>query len=246
MFETSITHYLRQHSYARLRLKAVLFDMDGVLFNSMPYHADAWHTVMARHGLHLSREEAYLHEGRTGAATINIVYQRQFGRDADPDTIQSIYAEKSEEFAHHPEPERMPGAWELLQQVKAAGITPVLVTGSGQHTLLNRLSHHFPGMFDRTHMVTAFDVKYGKPHPEPYLMGLEKAGVAANEAIVVENAPIGVQAGAAAGIFTIAVNTGPLDGQVLLDAGADLLFPSMQSLCDQWQTLMKECADLFD
>ena len=140
----------------------------------------------------------------------------------------------------------MPGAWELLQQVKAAGITPVLVTGSGQHTLLNRLSHHFPGMFDRTHMVTAFDVKYGKPHPEPYLMGLEKAGVAANEAIVVENAPIGVQAGAAAGIFTIAVNTGPLDGQVLLDAGADLLFPSMQSLCDQWQTLMKECADLFD
>ena len=39
------------------------------------------------------------------------------------------------------------------------------------------------------------------------------------------NAPIGVQAGAAAGIFTIAVNTGPLDGQVLLDAGANLLFP---------------------
>ena len=48
-------------------------------------------------------------------------------------------------------------------------------------------------MFQRDHMVTAFDVKYGKPHPEPYLMGLEKAGVQANEAIVVENAPIGVQ-----------------------------------------------------
>ena len=58
-------------------------------------------------------------------------------------------------------------------------------------------------------MVTAFDVKYGKPHPEPYLMGLEKAGVHANEAFVVENAPMGVEAGVAAGIFTIAVNTGP-------------------------------------
>ncbi len=68
-------------------------------------------------------------------------------------------------------------------------------------------------------------------------MGLEKAGVQANEAIVVENAPIGVQAGTAAGIFTVAVNTGPLDKQVLLDAGADLLFPSMQALCDNWERL---------
>lgn len=59
--------------------------------------------------------------------------------------------------------------------------------------------------------MTAFDVKLGKPHPEPYLMGLEKAGVKSHEAFVVENAPMGVRAGVAAGIFTIAVNTGPLD-----------------------------------
>ena len=91
-------------------IKAVLFDMDGVLFNSMPYHADAWHKVMERHGLHLSREEAYMHEGRTGASTINIVYQRQYGKDATPEMIESIYAEKSAEFSTHPEPERMPGA----------------------------------------------------------------------------------------------------------------------------------------
>jgi putative beta-phosphoglucomutase len=49
---------------------------------------------------------------------------------------------------------------------------------------------------------------------------------------------LGVEAGHKAGIFTIAVNTGPLDGQVLLDAGADLLFPSMQTLCDSWDTIM--------
>ena len=56
---------------------------------------------------------------------------------------------------------------------------------------------------------------------------------------MVENAPIGVQAGHAAGIFTIAVNTGPLDGQVLLDAGADVLFPSMQALCENWEELYR-------
>lgn len=105
-----------KHGYADIRLKAVLFDMDGVLFNSMPYHADAWHKVMERHGLHLSREEAYMHEGRTGAATINLVYQRQYGKDATPDMIESIYAEKSEEFNKHPDPERMPGSWEVLQK----------------------------------------------------------------------------------------------------------------------------------
>ena len=61
-------------------------------------------------------------------------------------------------------------------------------------------------------------------------MGLQKAGVAANEAIVIENAPMGVEAGVAAGIFTIAVNTGPLPDQVLLDRGANLLFPDMATL----------------
>lgn len=238
MFEEPITRYLERNGHSNMQLKAVLFDMDGVLFNSMPYHADAWHKVMERHGLHLSREEAYMHEGRTGSATVNIVYQRQYGKEATPEMIKNIYAEKSKEFNKNPEPERMPGAWEVLQKVTSANIIPVLVTGSGQHSLLNRLAHNFPNTFQRERMVTAYDVKYGKPHPEPYLMGLDKAGVKANQAIVVENAPIGVQAGAAAGIFTIAVNTGPIDGQVLLDAGADILFPSMQALCDHWEDLM--------
>ena len=127
---------IKDMSQKEIHLKAVLFDMDGVLFNSMPYHAEAWHKVMQAHGLNLSREEAYLHEGRTGAGTINIVSQRQLGR----------------------------------------------------------------------------------------------------EAIVIENAPLGVQAGIAACIFTIAVNTGPLDNKVLLDAGANALYPSMQALCDGWTT----------
>ena len=89
-------------------------------------------------------------------------------------------------------------------------------------------------------MVTALDVKYGKPNPEPYLMGLKKAGIEANEAVVVENAPLGVKAGVAAGIFTIAVNTGPLPNSALLDEGANLLFSSMQELSDNWNVLRND------
>ena len=88
-------------------------------------------------------------------------------------------------------------------------------------------------------MVTAFDIKFGKPNPDPYLMALEKGGLKPNEAIVIENAPLGVQAGVAAGIFTIAVNTGPLPDQVLLDAGANLLFHSMPEFNESWETLKK-------
>ena len=88
------------------KLKAVLFDMDGVLFDSMPYHSEAWHTVMKSHGLTLSREEAYMHEGRTGASTINIVFQRELGREATQEEIESIYQEKSVLFNSYPEAKR--------------------------------------------------------------------------------------------------------------------------------------------
>ena len=177
------------------KLKAVLFDMDGVLFDSMPYHSEAWHKVMKSHGLTLSREEAYMHEGRTGASTINIVFQRELGREATQEEIESIYQEKSVLFNSYPEAKPMPGAWELLQKVKKDGLIPMVVTGSGQLSLLERLEHNYPGMFHKELMVTAFDVKYGKPNPEPYLMALKKGGIKADEAVVVENAPLGVEAG---------------------------------------------------
>ncbi|MDR0988692.1 MAG: HAD-IA family hydrolase [Prevotellaceae bacterium] len=237
MYQEVIARYLQSHGYTFFSLSAVLFDMDGVLFNSMPYHAQAWHLVMERHGLHLSDEEAYLHEGRTGADTINILYNRQFGKKAPQKLIQKIYAEKTAEFHTHPDPEAMPGAALLLRQIKDDKLIRMVVTGSGQKSLLKRLSTAYPRMFNRELMVTAFDVHRGKPHPEPYLKALEKAGLQPNEAIVVENAPLGVRAAVAAGIFTIAVNTGPIDPQLLMDEGANMVFPSMKSLSESWLDL---------
>ena len=243
MYTNAIENYLKQHSYHHIHLKAVLFDMDGVLFNSMPNHARAWNEAMKHYGMHLSCEEAYLHEGRTGASTINIVSQRERGHDATPEEIERIYQTKTEIFNSYPKAERMPGAWEAIRQMKADGLTIMVVTGSGQASLLERLNRNFPDTFRQELMVTAYDVKHGKPSPEPYLMALEKAGLHPNEAIVVENAPMGVHAGVAAGIFTVAVNTGPLPDQVLLDEGANLLFPSMLALSEQWEELYKELGE---
>ena len=238
MYKEAINHYLQKTGHTGIHLKAVLFDMDGVLFNSMPNHAEAWHKTMAKYGFTLSREEAYMHEGRTGAATINIVSRRERGHDATEEEIKKIYHTKSELFNQYPQAERMPGALEILTKIKEGGLTPMVVTGSGQTSLLDRLNHNFPNIFQKELMVTAFDVKYGKPNPEPYLMALKKGNLKPNEAIVVENAPLGVEAGAAAGIFTIAVNTGPLPDSALLDQGANLLFRSMQELADSWEELL--------
>jgi len=112
-----------------------------------------------------------------------------------------------------------------------------VVTGSGQRPLIARLLTDFGEFLDEQHIVTAYDVKRGKPHPDPYLMGMEKAGSEPWQTVVIENAPLGVQAGVAARAFTIAVNTGPLPDEVLTDKGADLLFNRMTDLSDKWNQL---------
>lgn len=226
----TVNLYLRKHGYEAFTPKAVLFDMDGVLFDSMPNHARSWAKVCTEFGLAMTTEEAYMHEGRTGAATINILTRRYWNRDATPEEVEQIYQEKCRLFNACPEAPKMPGAEQLLQRVKDLGLKILVVTGSGQKSLLDRLEHNYPGFFTPELIVSSKDVKHGKPNPEPYLMGLDKAGLQPWEAVVVENAPLGVRAAVAANIYTIAVNTGPLPESALLNEGADILFPSMQAL----------------
>lgn len=214
------------------KIKAVLFDMDGVLFDSMPNHAKAWEAAFASVGIEFSPYEAYLQEGRTGASTIQGVYRRLFGRDAGESEIKKLYDIKTSLFESSGEPVAMPGAAEALAAVKQKGLKICIVTGSGQISLLDTLDEYFPGYFASGNVVSAFDVRRGKPDPEPYLMALQKMDVTAKEAVVIENAPLGVQAAVAAGIFTIAVNTGILKDEDLLQAGADMLLPDMFKLSE--------------
>lgn len=248
--KSAISSYLSEKGYEKMDLRAAMFDMDGVLFDSMKNHATSWYQTMVHFGYtDFSEKEAYMHEGRTGAGTIDIVKQRMFGESATEEEVQEIYKYKSDLFNTLPKAVRMPGALEVLTQVKESGVVPMVVTGSGQKTLLERLNRNFPGVFRQELMVTAYDVKYGKPNPEPYLMGMKKFGIseirdeepiAPNNFIVVENAPLGVQAGVAAGVFTIAVNTGPLEDSILLNEGANLLFSSMDELAEWWPVLYSE------
>lgn len=239
MIQQAILSYLDKHHHTVLTPKAVLFDMDGVLYDSMRFHDRAWKEVAALYHLPSTPGEFYLFEGRTGTSTINMLFQRTFGRDATEEEKKAIYTRKTHLFNRYNDGKAMSGAADTLQKACSYHLQTLVVTGSGQRSLIDKLNLTYPGYFESERMVTAANVKYGKPHPEPYLMGLTKAGVKANEAFVIENAPMGVEAGVAAGIFTIAVNTGPLEDRVLLDAGANLLYPNMNSLAANWDTIMQ-------
>ncbi|MDR2680306.1 MAG: HAD-IA family hydrolase, partial [Tannerella sp.] len=167
--------------------------MDGVLYDSMPNHAVSWAKVMQSRGFKMTEEEAYMHEGRTGDDTIDIISKRE-GKNVSPEERKIIYREKIEAFNSCPAVLPMKGSAELLQKVTGCGLFAMLVTGSGQPSLLDRLNSDFPGIFIRERMVTSLDVKKGKPNPEPYLTALEKGRLKPDEAIVIENAPLGIEA----------------------------------------------------
>lgn len=235
-----LKEFLQIKQYHNFSLKAVIFDMDGVLYDSMPAHDKSWRQTMDELNLQYIPYEFYLQEGRIGKSTINAIFQRNLKRDATEEEEQQIYARKSVLFQQYNSGATMPGAKEILNYVKGEGLTPVLVTGSGQPSLLDKLDMHFPGIFTPATMVTAFDVVHGKPHPEPFLMGLQKGGnLQPNQAIVIENAPLGIEAAVGAGIFTIAVNTGPLSDSVLRDAGASLVFDSMTTLLTELPGILR-------
>lgn len=210
-------------------IKAALIDMDGVLYDSMPHHARAWRRMLLDHGIDIPEEEMFLYEGMTGAETIDLLFRRELNRPATAREMHELYKEKASQFARSGAKEIMPGAGRMMQALIDAGLPRVLVTGSAQGSLLDHIDADYPGAFPPGHRVTALDVTKGKPDPEPYLKGAEIAGAPPQNCMVVENAPLGVRAGKAAGCFTVAVTTGPIPRDAFVKEGADLIFPSMDA-----------------
>lgn len=122
-----------------LPLRATLFDMDGVLFDSMPAHAKSWAQVCREFGFDIEEQEIYMNEGRTAFTTLNVFTQRQFGRDTNPEEVERVYQRKCEIFNAFPTAPKMHGAQELLDQITADQLTRVVVTGSGQASLLDQI-----------------------------------------------------------------------------------------------------------
>jgi beta-phosphoglucomutase-like phosphatase (HAD superfamily) len=236
---TIIDKYLIKHGFETFAPKAVLFDMDGVLYDSMPNHAVAWQESMKQFGIHMTVADAYATEGARGIDTIRKMVKKQKGVEISLEEAQKMYDVKTRLFHEMQKAEVFDGVIPFMEKIQGKGMTIGVVTGSGQKPLINRLLHDFGAFLDESRIVTAYDIEKGKPAPDPYLMGLQRCGnLQPWQGIVVENAPLGVRAGVAAKCFTIAINSGPLSDDILIQAGADLIFHRMTELVDVFDRIV--------
>lgn len=189
---------------------------------------------MKEHDLPFTAYDCYLNEGRTGESVIREAMWKARNRDATPDEIKQIYTEKSERFNLLAQQAGgtvvIDGVAEVLRYVQSTGSQIWVVTGSGMRSLLDNLNNALPPVFQRDRMITAFDVTHGKPDPEPYMKAWERSGLKKEQCFVIENAPLGIRSGKAAGLTVYAVNTGILTREDL--AQADQVFDSMAELLE--------------
>ncbi|WP_439183202.1 HAD family hydrolase [Carboxylicivirga taeanensis] len=207
---------------------AIFFDMDGVLYDSMRNHEYTWIHSLKEYGIDFLPEEAYLNEGRTGYSTIRIAFEKYLHRPPTAEEEKEVYALKTRLMGKQPKAPVLPKMQELIKFLKKQNIKVFVVTGSRQPLLVDKLKEHFG--IEASHIISGADVTNGKPHPEPYLKAWERSTLKKEACVVIENAPLGVEAAKAVGLYTIAVNTGKLNDSVLRDAGADELFSDTTSL----------------
>ncbi len=182
--------------------KAVLFDLDGVLLDSMPYHVLAWQKVFSRYGTRIEANEIYSREGCLSADMARLVAEDHELNLSEPELMQLIQ-EKSKLYNELSRAEIMPGVVELIEELKRRRILIAIVTGTFRENLLRVMPAELVRQFNV--IITGGDVNNGKPHPEPYLKAAEKLGLLPDECVVVENAELGIASGKAAGMFCLGV-----------------------------------------
>ena len=198
---------------------AVLWDMDGTLVDTEPYWMTAETELVKSFGGSWSHEDAL---GVVGAGLWESasILQRA-GVDLDADAIVERLTERvREQLQLHGVPWQ-PGARELLQELRDAGVPTALVTMSIRsmaEDIVAAIPFH---AFDE--LVTGDQVSEPKPHPEPYLTAAERLGVDIADCVAIEDSPPGLASATSAGAVAIGV-----PHMVSLDeAAANVIWPTL-------------------
>ncbi|KAA8669512.1 sugar phosphatase [Pantoea dispersa] len=182
-----------------MKYRGFLFDLDGTLVDSLPAVNRAWSSWGARHGLAAQQVLDYIH----GKPAINSLRHFMAGQSeaaiqAEFRWLEQLEAEDTAGV------QAIAGAHALLATLNALDIPWAIVTSGSIPVAHAR--HKAAGLPLPEVFITAEDIKFGKPNPEPYLLGAERLGLSAPECVVVEDAPAGIIAGLEAGSAVVAVN----------------------------------------
>ena len=198
--------------------------MDGVIADSMDHHAGSWQKVFEECGVKISKEEIFKREGMSGLESIIDVIRAK-GVPVPDKNEQKKLLERKLQIFEKKRIEIFPMGKEILQFLKSKKIRLGLVTGSLRRSVNFILPHEIFQFFDA--VVTFDDISNGKPHPEPYLKALEMTGCGPEDALVIENAPLGIESAKKAGIDCLALQT-TLTKKYLNNA--DMVFKNHEAL----------------
>ncbi|WMW24809.1 HAD family phosphatase [Methanolobus sediminis] len=214
-------------------LKGIVFDSDGVLVNSMPFHAKAWVEVFADYDMEVTEEEIYEIEGSNHVGVINIFFSRA-GRTPNPEIYAEILEKKRAHFLENNRAEAFEGMYECLSSLKNK-FKLAVASGADRTIVTSLMDKFYPGIFDV--IISGEDVKNGKPDPEPYEKAIAKLGLSKDECLIVENAPLGVESAKNAGVFCVGIPT-YLDESKLKEA--DFVVRNHSELIEYLNSLAKE------
>jgi beta-phosphoglucomutase len=192
---------MKQH---KRRPKAIIFDMDGVIVDSMPYHFLAWYEALRPFGIRVSCFDVYTKEGERWEKSLKDFLKRA-GVEPTSARLKKIFLLRQRIFKRYFKRFIFKGAEEFLACLKNRNYLLGLVTGTPMDELKEILPLRIYNLFD--YAVTGDHVKRGKPHPDPYLKAAKGLGLRPRECIVVENAPLGIESAKRAGMFCVALTT---------------------------------------
>jgi beta-phosphoglucomutase len=217
----------------RLRIRAVIFDMDGVITNTMPDHFKAWKKTLLSVGIPVSFYDVYSREGQQGLPSLRGIFESH-KRTATDAQLKDLVRKKEALFKKIVKTRFIPGARSFIKFLKRNHFKLALVTGTSRHELHKILPDDIYTLFDV--IITGTDVKKGKPDPEPYRAALKQLKLKQKDAVVLENAPSGIQSAKAAGLKCLAIETS-LPKTYLRQA--DNIFPSIRELRDKIHFILK-------
>ena len=171
------------------KYKAVCFDLDGVLIDSMPLHALAWQRAGKPFGLSVSKRFIYAHEGESGSVTARLLFGNENTRKAQH---QALLSAKENYFRRLASRIQTHAALvKCLNGLNSCGVPLALVTGTSWNEVRQVVSKRILGQFRVA--ITGDRVRRGKPYPDPYQTAFRALAIKPREAIVIENAPYGIE-----------------------------------------------------